>query len=49
MQKIAEKLGFMKARTVKVCTKVVNRRHLGPKIRVFVKNFMKTASEEIIS
>ena len=37
MIRIAEKLEFMNARAVKVCTKTANRRRQEPKISVFVK------------
>jgi len=46
MQRFAEKLGFMKVRTVKVCTKTGfgrSREHNNPS---FCVDFRKTASEK---
>ncbi len=48
MIRIAEKLEFMNARAVKVCTKTVNRRRQEPKIRVFEQIFNKAVSEKKI-
>ncbi|MHC4636555.1 MAG: hypothetical protein ACYTBP_01755 [Planctomycetota bacterium] len=45
MIKIAEKVGFMKTRAVKVCAKVGIRRKVGHKKCVFPPFFNKTASK----
>ena len=47
MIRIAEKLEFMNARALKVCTKTVNKRRQEPKIRIFVQIFNKAVSEKI--